>query len=218
MTLPSFVGCLRSARRGSAAGPSGTTKKHLRLLLDDEGDCELLHRAAGQLATATVPESVLEALRLGRMVALRKPSGRARALVVGDTFRRLVARALAQQSAPALREACLPFQFGLSTRSGTEALSRMLRAARVLDARATVLSVDTVGAFDHVARQSMLEGLRARPDLLPLLPCARQFYGAPSVYTWVDAAGVAHEVHQCDGGEQGDLLMPALFTLSLIHI
>ena len=58
----------------------------------------LLHRAAERLANADVPEQVLQALRLGRMVALRKPNGRVRALVVGDVFRRLVSRALAQHA------------------------------------------------------------------------------------------------------------------------
>ena len=106
-------------------------------------DCALLHRAAERLANADVPEQVLQARRLGRMVALRKPNGRVRALVVGDVFRRLVARALAQQHfAGAFQEARLPYQFGLST-------------------PATVLAIDTVGAYDHVSRQAMLKAKEA---------------------------------------------------------
>ena len=89
----------------------------------------LLHRAAERLANADVPEQVLQALRLGRMVALRKPNGRVRALVVGDVFRRLVARALAQHFAGAFQDACLPYQFGLSTRAGTEGLYKLLHTA-----------------------------------------------------------------------------------------
>ncbi|CAE7269681.1 unnamed protein product [Symbiodinium sp. CCMP2592] len=79
-----LLGCLRGARRGSAAGPSGATNEHLRLLLDEPADGALLHRAAERLANADVPEQVLAAVRLGRMVALRKLNGRVRALVVGD--------------------------------------------------------------------------------------------------------------------------------------
>ena len=209
-----FLGCLRGARRGSAAGPCGATNEHLRLLLDEPADSALLHRAAERLANADVPEQVLAAVRLGRMVALRKPNGRVRALVVGDVFRRLVARALAQHFAAAFQEACLPYQFGLSTRAGTEGLYKLLHTATALDARATVLSIDAVGAFDHVSRQAMLEGLRSRPALAPLLPFARQFYGSASVYTWLDETGAEHDVTQGDGGEQGDPLMPALFSLA----
>ena len=148
------------------------------------------------------------------MVALRKPNGRVRAYVVGDVFRRLVGRVLAQHFAPHLQEACLPFQYGLSTRSGTEAVSRLLRAAAEADPRATILSVDAVGAFDHVSRQAMLGALAANPALQPLLPYARQFYAEPSSYTWYDDVGVAHEVLQAEGGEQGDPLMPALHSLA----
>ena len=48
--------------------------------------------------------------------------------------------------------------------------------------------------------------MRARTMLLFL----RLFFAAPSIYHWTDAQGQVHEVHQGDGGEQGDPLMPAL--------
>ena len=76
-----------------------------------------------------------------------------------------------------------PYQFGLSTRAGTEGLYKLLHTATELDPRATVLSIDAVGAYDHVSRQAMLEGLRSRPALVPLLPFARQFYGSASFFT-----------------------------------
>eukprot|EP00439_Symbiodinium_sp_Y106_P003539 s1066_g1.t1 len=100
----------------------------------------------------------------------------------GRVFRRLVARALARHFAGAFQEACLPYQFGLSTRACTEGLYiyKLLHTATELDPRATVLSIDAVGAYDHVSRQAMLEGLRSRPALVPLLPFARQFYAAPA--------------------------------------
>ncbi|OLP76330.1 132 kDa protein [Symbiodinium microadriaticum] len=201
--------------RGAAAGPSGATNEHLRILLDDEGDTQLLHCAACRLAHADLPPPVLAALRIGRMTALQKPNGRGiRALVVGDVLRRLVGRALAQAFAPHFQRACLPHQFGLSTRAGTEALARVLRAATELDPRATVLSVDAVGAFDHVSREAMLSALLRHPDLRPLVPFARQFYGTPSSYTWTDDSGRSHVIAQGEGGEQGDPLMPALYALA----
>ncbi|CAE7683973.1 unnamed protein product [Symbiodinium sp. CCMP2592] len=88
--LPAFVACLRSARRGAAAGPSGATNEHLRILLDDEGDTQFLHRAACRLARADLPPPVLAAVRVGRLTALQKPNGRGvRAFVIGDVLRRL---------------------------------------------------------------------------------------------------------------------------------
>ena len=72
--------------------------------------------------------------------------------------------------------------------------------------RATILSVDAVGAFDHVSRGAMLGARHARRELHPLLPFARQFYSSPSVYTWWDNDGCAHDGSQGAGGEQGDPL------------
>ena len=41
----------------------------------------------------------------------------------------------------------------------------------------------------------------------------RQFYGNHSCYLWEDDEGVVHEIDQDEGGEQGDSLMPLLFSL-----
>ena len=41
----------------------------------------------------------------------------------------------------------------------------------------------------------------------------RQFYGSPSTFLWDDDFGEVHHVHQGEGGEQGDPLMPMLFSL-----
>ena len=45
------------------------------------------------------------------------------------------------------------------------------------------------------------------------LPFVRQFYGTPSQYLWEDDDGSVHIIHQGEGGEQGDPLMPMLFAL-----
>ena len=42
LPLQPFLTCLRNARRGTAAGPSGITNEHLRILLDEEADCTVL--------------------------------------------------------------------------------------------------------------------------------------------------------------------------------
>ena len=134
-------------------------------------------RAAQDLARADVPAAILEGLRLRRMVALQKPNGRVRGLVMGDVLRLLVSRTLAQQMAQHFQDARSPFQYALSTRAGTECLARFLRAATEADHEATVLSIDGVGAFDHVSRASMLSQLASHERLAPLLPCMRQIYG-----------------------------------------
>ena len=84
---------------------------------------------------------------------------------MGDVFRRLVARTLARQFGAAFRTACAPFQYALSTRAGSEAVVRAVQTAIEADPRMTVLSIDGVGAYDHISRASMLEALRAHAPL-----------------------------------------------------
>ena len=86
---------LRSAKRGAAGGPSGMTTEHLRPLLDTHLDTQLLHEVCQQLARAEVSQSVINAIRMGRMTALSKPNGGVRGIVAGDLLRRLTARTMA---------------------------------------------------------------------------------------------------------------------------
>ena len=60
-----FLKNVRSAKRGIARGPSGMTVEHLRPLLDSPGDYRLLYTLAEGLAQGAVPESIVDAVRLG---------------------------------------------------------------------------------------------------------------------------------------------------------
>ena len=208
-----FAKNLRVARRGAAAGPSGMTADHLRPLLESEQDTRRFWRFAQDLSRAVVPDEVVEVIRLGRLTALQKPNGGVRGIVVGDIIRRLVARTIAQQFSPTIEQATAPFQYALSTKAGGECIAHALQALTDLDPRATVLSLDGVGAFDLISRGSMLKGLRSIPGGDSVLPFVLQFYGNPSSYLWEDDSGVTHEIRQGKGGEQGDPLMPLLFAL-----
>ena len=86
-----FMKNLKCARRGAAAGPSGMTSEHLKSILENARDCELLFQVAQFFARARIPHEILEALRVGRLTALQKPNGGVCGIVAGDVFRRLVA-------------------------------------------------------------------------------------------------------------------------------
>ena len=167
--LPELVlSNLQRARKGAAPGPS---------LLDDEGASDLFVRVTQLVAQAAVPRDAARALGLGRMVALQKPNGRVRGIVIGDFTRRLVARCFAQQKAEAFQEACSPFQFALSTRSGAESVVRLLTAALELDPESTLVSVDGVGAFDTMT-PSDAAGASPCPRGEPVPPlCAHVLFG-----------------------------------------
>ena len=177
-----------------------------------DGDGVLLCDLAEQFARASVPEEIVDVLRMGRITALQKPSGGVRGIVVGDSFRRLVSRTIAQQLRIAVEEATAPFQYAFTTRSGGECVAHAVQALTEADPSNTILSVDGVGAFDLVSG-AMMSGLLRMDGGGAVLPFVRQFYGRPSSYLWDDEDGQVHEIVQGEDGEQGDPLMPALFAL-----
>ena len=148
------------------------------------------------------------------MTALQKKDGGVRGIATGSSFRRLVAKTLARQFGKAMEATCSPFQFALSTRAGTDCVGHAVRIATDRDPQATVLSIDGIGAYDHVHRSAMLGKLLEVPSLRGLLPFVCAAYLEPSRYKWADAEGVRHDICQAEGG-QGDPLMPLLFSLAI---
>ena len=51
------------------------------------------------------------------------------------------------------------------------------------------------------------------PKARVILLFVRLSYASPSEYSWVDESGRSRTVHQGEGGEQGDPLMPLLFSV-----
>lgn len=138
----------RRARRGAAPGLSGTTTDHLKVVLEAPEACDMFVDMCQELLDTKAPRTTVEATRLGRLTALRKPDGGIRGIVAGEVLRRLVARTAAQQISDEVEAATAPFQYALSTRAGTECVSHILQATTDSDEEATILSIDGVGAFD----------------------------------------------------------------------
>ena len=208
-----FLLNLRSSKRGAAAGPSGMTADHLMPLLETERDSAKLFALASSLAKGDVPVEVVSWVRMGRITALRKEDGGVRGITVGDILRRLVARTIAQQISKVVEESTAPYQYALSTKVGCECVAHIVQTLTDSDESATVVSVDGIGAFDLISRNAMLEGLMGIDGGDAVLPFVRQFYGHPSAHIWKVDMGNVHEIAQGEGGEQGDPLMPLLFSL-----
>ena len=208
-----FCRNLRSARRGAAAGPSGMTTEHLRPLLNDAHTTNLFFSVRGKLSRGDVPQSVVQMVRQGRMTALAKPDGGVRGIVAGDVIRRLVAKTMAQQLGDVVEAFTAPYQHALRTKAGCECVAHVLQGLTELDPLATVTSVDGITAFDLISRKAMLEGLMRVDGGSSALPFVRLFNGSPSEYLWEDATGTVHTIPQGEGGEQGDPLMPLLFSV-----
>ena len=158
---------------------------------------------------------IRNALMEARLTALSKPLGGVIFIATGSTIRRLVARTLAKQFMEEFEAECAPFQYTLLTRAGTDCVGHLLHATTDADPRVTVLSVDGIGAYDHVLRSAMLGRLASMPGARSLLPFVRMSYAQLSSYQLFDDQGAAHVVTQAEGGEQGDPLMPLLFSISI---
>eukprot|EP00973_Karenia_brevis_P040317 5570003-Karenia_brevis.AAC.1 len=104
------------------------------------------------------------------MTGLQKPDGGVRGIATGTSLRRLVARTLARQFAEQIEKACAPYQFALSTRAGTDCVGHAVRLLTDLDASATLLSIDGIGAYDHVLRDAMLSKLAGVSEACGMLP------------------------------------------------
>ena len=174
-----FVSAVRRSPSGSAPGPGGCTNEVLRMCLDDAHVLDLLCLAAEDFARGETPAS--RSFLRATMTALSKNGG-IRGIATGSSFRRLEGKTLARQFG-AVVEVCAPFQFAFSSRAGTDCVGHAIRVMTDLDARATVLSVDGVGAYDHVLRSSMLEKLMEVHRLRPLIPFVRSTYAQPPPVT-----------------------------------
>ena len=95
-----------------------------------------------------------------------------------------------------MEEATAPHQYPLKTKAGCETVAHILQVLTDFDPDATVVSVDGVGAFDLISRNSMMEGLRRVVDGV--------FYGQPSTCLWDDDGGEVHTIPQGEG-EEGTL-------------
>ena len=184
------------------------TAEHLRVISESEVDTSSLCRVAQDLATAEVPPDVIALLRMGRLTALEKPADGVRGIVCGDIVRRLVARTIAQSMSAAVQAATSPFQYALTTKSGRECVAHAIQSLTDLNSQATVLTIDGISAHDSISRAAMLDGLSNVNG-----PFVLQFYAQPSEYHWMDDYGRNHVIHQGEGGEHGDALMPMLYSL-----
>ena len=92
--------------------------------------------------------------------------------------------------------------------------SHALQVLTEIDPRATVMSIDGISAFDLFSRQAMLQGLMDLDGGSSALSFVALFCGTPSSYLWEDYCGRTHTILQGEGGEQGDAVMPLLFSLS----
>ena len=86
------------------------------------------------------PETILEAILLGRMTALSKPDGGPRNCRWRCLAEIRGARTIAKQVIEKVEAATAPFQYALSTKAGCECVAHVLQTLTDLDPEATIMS------------------------------------------------------------------------------
>ena len=124
-------------------------------------------------------------------------------------------KTMARQKQESLRSLAAPHNFGLCNLGDTDALIHLIQYLLDEDPTRVLLSIDGVGAFDHICRARIFEELFAHEGLHDIIPFIGMWYSGISTYYWRDDNGCMHKIEQGDGGEQGDALMFGMFCLAM---
>ena len=105
-----------------------------------------------------------------------------RGICTGHLIRRVVARTLAQKHRKEIEEATALEQLAMGSRSGVDLATLTARAALELDHDLVPISINAIGAYDHISRKSMFDALNELPQAREMMPFLRMFYGQKSTH------------------------------------
>ncbi|CAI5520296.1 unnamed protein product [Closterium sp. Naga37s-1] len=214
LTIPLLHQALRSAPRGTAAGPSGWLIEHLRdTFLSYQSHLPHLLRLFQNWLQGDLPQTVRPYFTASTLVALQKPQGGVRPIAIGEILPRLLSRCVTLHFKQQIRDFFLPsLQFGVAVSAGIEVMAHAVQSALSLHPEWVVLELDVANAFNSFSRSAMFNALRDSP-FSSLIPFFRLFYASPSSLHY--RSGPLIETLQSSSGvRQGDPCGPFLFALT----
>jgi hypothetical protein len=204
ITPEAVLPLLRSAKRGSAPGPTGLRYEHLLGALQFPAN-ELPERLAdllNKVASGDVPDAVRPYLYGGRALGLFKDTGavKIRPITIGEVIRRAASKFLSRAVGPeAARILSSTGQLGIAVGSGVDAAfhgaGRYAERARVSDA--IMLKVDFQNAFNMAHREAMLAAI-----VKHVIVVALYFYAAYGIPTYIFFSDKV--ILSTEGSQQGD--------------
>ena len=147
----------RKSPRGSRAGPSGWRFEHLRVLQDNASTSNLLFSLCSLIAEDKVPPSAVPLLSCSRLIALPKSNGDVRPIAIGETLRRLTAKAICFQLRSSFSTYFEPIQHGVATPCGGELLAHHVTLLLDGNSDLSLLKTDISNAFNCISRQHLLD-------------------------------------------------------------
>ncbi|CAI5534033.1 unnamed protein product [Closterium sp. Naga37s-1] len=181
LTVPLLHQALRSAPRGTAAGPSGCLIEHLRdTFLSYQSHLPHFLRLFQNWLQGDLPQTVRPFFTASTLVALQKPQRGVRPIAIGEVLPRLLSRCVTLHFKQQIRDFFLPsLQFGVTVSAGIEVMAHAVQSALSLHPDWVVLEVDVANAFNSFSRSAMFNALRDSP-FSSLIPFFRLFYPSPS--------------------------------------
>ena len=201
-----------------AAGPSGLDAYAWRRLCTSFGKtsdnlCHSLALMAKRLCVDLVDPKLLMPFLTCRLIALNKNPG-VRPIGIGDTSRRIIAKAILSIIRPNIQEVAGLYQLCAGQCAGVESAAHAARKLFESEENEAILLVDATNAFNSINRYSALHNIRTQCPTFAtvLINCYR---------TQSDLFFDNETIYSQEGTTQGDpLAMPfyALATVPLIKM
>ena len=206
---------IRSFPNGSAGGPDRLLPQHLKDLSstsNGEAGARLLQAitdfANEIVLKAKVPDQLTPYFYGSNLIALRKKDGGIRPIAVGNTLRRLIAKACVFTLGDDIGAFFFPNQLGCGTARGAEIAGHAARRYSELAAGNVLLKIDFKNAFNTVRRDFLLA--KVKSSFPAIYPFVYQAYSSDSKLNF----GL-FELASAEGVQQGDPLGPLLFCLAI---
>ena len=208
----SLTDILRKAPRGSSCGISGWRYEHFQCLLNNCATLDSLHFVCSLISEGMMPKNVVPLISASRLIALPKTNGDVRPIVIGETLRRITARAICLQERTTFLEHFSPIQHEVATAGGTELLNHHIQLLMEENPTWSVLKTDVRNAFNSVSRGCLLKEVS---NHFPTLTAhVSQMYSNPSPLVYIKNKSVVI-IQSEEGVHQGDPLAPALFAAAI---
>ena len=108
------------------------------------------------IATATIPDAVLQYLRAGQATPLAKPTGGHRPLLMMSFLRRLALKAVIAAKKPSVMAAAGALQHGVGCQDGANKMIKSTRYLVEADTDQVLVALDLKAAFQNISRRAML--------------------------------------------------------------
>ena len=213
-----ILAAIKSFMPGSASGPDGLRPQHLKDLTGasaGEAGQRLLYRLTeftNLCLSGRVPAVVQPVFCGATLCAINKKDGGIRPIAVGNTLRRMIAKAACKAVTVKMAANLLPVQIGFGVPRSTEAAVHAARSyVTSLQPDQGLLKLDFKNAFNTLSRDNMFQIVHEQlPELYPFI---HMCYKSASFLNFGE-----HQLLSDEGIQQGDPLGPLLFCATSLKL